>query len=78
VCTVTHAPAVEYQCAVTVALEHGQIALEALVANSAITSGRPFPMAVAGGTGSYRSARGDATVALQSETLGTLMIRLRP
>lgn len=54
---------VSFNCVVTLSLPKGQITLQALITNPVVeeeTSGRPFYVAVTGGTQAYRNVRGDA------------------
>jgi hypothetical protein len=67
-----------FECAVTSSLPHGQVTLQSLIS---LTPGgdRPYTFAVTGGTGRYRTARGDATLSGVSPTdqTGEVTIRLR-
>jgi len=46
----------------TITLAHGQIEAQGLYDSSALFGGQTLPIAIIGGTGDYRDARGDGTV----------------
>ncbi|HEV7421260.1 MAG TPA: hypothetical protein VGO30_15620 [Mycobacterium sp.] len=53
----------ETTCGATFTLEGGQIAVQGLVDNAALfVRGDPTPLYITGGTGIYRTARGDGTI----------------
>jgi hypothetical protein len=56
-----------FQCAATVSLPEGQIAVQGL-ATLTETGNHPFTLAITGGTGAYHAARGQALVTPISET----------
>jgi hypothetical protein len=56
-----------FQCAATVSLPEGQLTVQGL-ATLTETGNQPFTLAITGGTGAYRTARGQAQVTPVSET----------
>ena len=56
-----------FQCAATVSLPEGQLTAQGLVTLTE-AGGRPFTLAITGGTGAYRTAHGQILVVPVSET----------
>jgi len=56
-----------FQCAATASLPEGQLTVQGL-ATLTETGDQPFTLAITGGTGAYRTARGQAQVTPVSET----------
>jgi hypothetical protein len=56
-----------FQCAATVSLPEGQLTVQGL-ATLTETGNQPFTLAITGGTGAYRTARGQARVTPVNET----------
>jgi hypothetical protein len=56
-----------FQCVATVSLPEGQLTVQGL-ATLTETGNQPFTLAITGGTGAYRTARGQAQVTPVSET----------
>jgi hypothetical protein len=82
VCTTTRitgtAPSrtVTSQCLVTMILPRGQITIQGAVTGPEQGAGPPFANAVTGGTGAYRTARGEVRLTRISATDADIMIRL--
>ena len=66
-----------FLCTATVNLHGGQLVLQAS-ASLGPDGQQDFRMAVTGGTGTYASARGDATVHYVDNTTRTVMLRVLP
>lgn len=64
------------QCAVTLSLRDGQIAVQGLVEFTGDDLPEPFDIAVTGGTGAYRDASGFVTVEELSDTKANLTLHL--
>lgn len=68
-------------CSVDYVLPGGQLHTETFGANDFLFSGKPFPFSVIGGTGTYRTARGEGTIRIppdvKDQTDGFVKIRLR-
>jgi hypothetical protein len=64
---------VEVMCSVAVSLTDGQITLQGLATNAP-----DKPLAVTGGTGRYRTTRGDAALHENGDGTGTLTLHLVP
>jgi hypothetical protein len=82
VCTVTRitgtAPSrtVTSECLVTVILARGQITIQGAVTGPEQGAGPPFYNAVTGGTGAYRTARGEVHLIRINDTDADVTIRL--
>ena len=64
---------VETMCSVAVSLAGGQITLQGLATNAP-----DKPLAITGGTGRYRTTRGDAALHENGDGTGTLTLHLMP
>jgi hypothetical protein len=62
-------------CSVVLSLPAGQLTADGLVASSPAGPG-PFTLAITGGTGGYRTARGELTVIPQSSDTVPVTVRL--
>ena len=51
-----------FQCVVTLSLEKGQITVQGLFTSAGEADQSPFVVAITGGTGAYRTARGEVKV----------------
>jgi hypothetical protein len=73
-CTVIRVVGTNSDCVVTASLPDGQLTFQSLA--SITGEGQSYTAAVTGGSGRYRTARGDATLSLASGA-GDVTIRLR-
>ena len=81
VCTVVRVTDVKLgsgsaQCAVTLSLANGQIAVQGLVTFVGNETPPPFDLAITGGTGAFKEARGTVTVEETSETEANLTVNV--
>lgn len=63
-------------CSASAVLARGQITVHGLITSSPETQGRPFTLAITGGTGAYREARGELIVEELSPTEQRLTFKL--
>jgi hypothetical protein len=64
------------QCLVTSILPRGQITIQGAVTGPEQGAGPPFYNAVTGGTGAYRTARGEVRISTISDIDADVMVRL--
>lgn len=67
---------VTVNCVVTLELPRGQVTVQGLITFSQETEGQPFTLAVTGGTGAYRTARGEAQVTETSDVDSSIRLTL--
>lgn len=66
------------QCQESLSLAEGQIVVEGLLDETAYDAGSPQVLAIVGGTGAYRSAHGEVTVAKTGASTASLQVELDP
>ena len=64
------------QCVATAELPKGQITVQGLLTFDEETEGEPSQLAITGGTGKYKEAQGELTVAQTSETESQLTFKI--
>lgn len=69
-------PAATLHCAVTASLPEGHITVQGLIDVASEDDAGPFKLAVTGGTGAYRKARGEVTLQFVSEDTAEITVEL--
>jgi hypothetical protein len=66
----------DWDCSLDAVLPGGQLYTRGYGLTAALFSGKKFAFGVVGGTGRYRGARGDGTIAVPNETDGSYVLDL--